>query len=148
EKETELAVAGIQAKVRLPGFRPGKAPLSIVKTRFAGDIRQEVIEKLVPRFFHAAVEKDYLRVVGRPDITDVHLHAGEPLRFKAAFEVAPDFELGDYRGITITYTEPEVTDADVTERLDQVRDQKAEYVNEDPRPLADGDYAVVALESL
>ena len=53
EKETELAIAGIQAKVRLPGFRPGKAPLSLVKTRFAGDIRQEVIEKLVPRFFRS-----------------------------------------------------------------------------------------------
>ena len=148
DRETERAVAAIQQKVRLPGFRPGKAPLSLVKTRFAGDIRQEVIEKLVPRFFHDTVEKEHLKVVGRPDITDVHLHAGEPLSFKAAFEVAPEFELGDYRGITITYTEPEVTDADVTERVDQVRDQKAEYVNEDPRPLADGDYAVVALESL
>jgi trigger factor len=148
DRETERAVAAIQQKVRLPGFRPGKAPLSLVKTRFAGDIRQEVIEKLVPRFFHNTVEKEHLKVVGRPDITDVHLHAGEPLSFKAAFEVAPEFELGDYRGITITYTEPEVTDADVNERLDQVRDQKAEYVNEDPRPLVDGDYAVVALESL
>ncbi len=58
------------------------------------------------------------------------------------------FDLGDYRGITITYSEPEVTDADVAERLEQLRDQKAEYVNEDPRPLADGDYAVISLESL
>ncbi len=148
EKETELVVAGIQSKVRLPGFRPGKAPVSLVKTRFAGDIRQDVIEKLVPRFFHAAVEKDNLRVVGRPDITDVHLHAGEPLRFKAEFEVAPDVDLGEYRGITITYSEPEVTDADVTERLDQIRNQKAEFVNEEPRPLADGDHAVISLESL
>jgi len=148
EKETELAVAGIQAKVRLPGFRPGKAPVSIVKTRFAGDIRQEVIEKLVPRFFHAAVEKDNLRVVGRPDITDVHLHAGEPLRFKAEFEVAPDFELGDFLGVTITYSEPEVSEADVTERLELLRNQKAEFVNEEPRPLADGDHAVISLESL
>jgi trigger factor len=148
EKETEIAIAGIQAKVRLPGFRPGKAPLSLVKTRFAGDIRQEVIEKLVPRFFHAAVEKDNLRVVGRPDISDVHLHDGEPLRFKAAFEVAPDVDLGEYRGITITYSEPEVTDADINERLEQIREQKAEFVNEEPRPLADGDHAVISLESL
>ena len=148
DRETERAVAAIQKKVRLPGFRPGKAPLSIVKTRFAGDIRLEVIEKLVPRFFHDTVEKEHLQVVGRPDITDVHLHDGEPLRFKAAFEVAPVFELGEYRGITITYSEPQVTDEEVAERLEQVRDQKAEYVNEDPRPLADGDYAVVSLESL
>src|SRR5690348_2612110 len=89
EQETERAVAEIQKKVRLPGFRPGKAPLSLVKTRFAGDIRQEVIEKLVPKHFNSAVEKDGLHVVGRPDIKDVHLHAGEPLKFTAEFEVAP-----------------------------------------------------------
>ena len=60
-----------------------------MKTRFAGDIRQDVLEKLVPRFFAQAVEKDNLEVVGQPDISDVHFHAGEPLKFKAEFEVAP-----------------------------------------------------------
>jgi trigger factor len=148
DKETERTVAGIQAKVKLPGFRPGKAPLSLVKTRFAGDIRQEVIEKLVPRFFNQAVEKENLHPVSRPDISDLHLHDGEPLRFKAEFEVAPDFDLGDYLGVTITYSEPEVTEAEINERLEQLRDQKAEFVNEEPRPLADGDYAAISLESL
>ena len=148
EQETERAVGAIQKKVRLPGFRPGKAPASLVKTRFAGDIRQEVLEKLVPRFFHAAAEKDNLRVVGRPNISDVHLHAGEPLRFKAEFEVAPNIELGEYRGLVVTYSEPEVSAEDVAARLNQVREQKAEYVNEEPRPLADGDYAVVSLASI
>jgi trigger factor len=148
EKETERAAAKIQAKVRLPGFRPGKSPLSLVKTRFAGDIRQDVLESLVPRFLQAALEKERLQVVGRPDVVDVHFHSGEPLRFKANFEVAPTFELGDYRGVTITYTEPEVTDADLDARLEQIRDQKAEYINQEPRPIEDGDYAVVSLESL
>lgn len=148
DKETERAAAQIQGKARLPGFRPGKAPLSIVKTRFAGDIRQEVLDALVPRFLQAAVEQDNLHLVGRPAISDVHFHAGEPLRFKAEFEVAPTFELGEYRGLTVTYNEPTVSDADVDERVEQIRDQKAQYVNEDPRPLADGDYAVVSLESL
>ena len=148
EQETERAAAQIQGKARLPGFRPGKAPLSIVKSRFAGDIRQEVLDALVPRFLQAAVEKDNLHLVGRPAISEVHFHAGEPLRFKAEFEVAPTFELGEYRGVTVTYNEPTVTDTDVDERVEQIRDQKAQYVNEDPRPLADGDYAVVSLESL
>src|SRR5579862_6461398 len=78
EKETERVVAEITKKVKLPGFRPGHAPTSLVKTRFAGDIRHDVIEKLVPRFFQAAVDKDHLKVVGRPDITDVNFHSGEP----------------------------------------------------------------------
>jgi trigger factor len=86
--------------------------------------------------------------VGTPDISDVHFHDGEPLKFKADFEVAPTFELGDYRGIVVNYTEPEVSDEDITKRLNEVREQKAEYVNEDPRALADGDYAMVSLESL
>jgi trigger factor len=148
EKETERAVAEIQRKVKLPGFRPGKAPVGLVKQRFAGDIRQDVIEKLVPRFFRAAADKDHLQVVGQPNVTDVHFHPGEPVTFKAEFEVAPTFELGDYRGITVTYDEPEITDAEVDARIEEIREQKAEYVNEDPRPLVDGDYAVVSLESL
>ncbi len=148
EQETERVVAEIQKKVRLPGFRPGKAPAAMVKSKFAGDIRQDVLEKLVPRFFRAAAEKDHLNVVGTPDISEVHFHAGEPLKFKAAFEVAPEFELGDYRGLTITYNEPEVSDEDLAKRLEEIRERKAEFVNEDPRPLADGDYALLSLESL
>lgn len=148
EKETERVVADLQKKVRLPGFRPGKAPLGIVKSKFASEIQQDVLEALVPRFFHETAEKDGLQVVGRPNVVDVHFHAGEPIRFKAEFEVAPTFDLGEYRGVTVTYAEPEVTDADVDERINSIREQKAEYVNEDPRPLADGDYAVVSLESL
>lgn len=148
QSETERVVAGIQKKVRLPGFRPGKAPASMVKTRFATDIRQDVIEALVPKYFREAVEKDGLEVVGRPNVTDVHFHDGEPLKFTAEFEVAPEVELGAYRGLTVHYAEPEVAEEDITERLDQIREQKAEYVNEDPRPLTDGDFAVVSLESV
>jgi trigger factor len=148
EKETERVVAEIQRKVKLPGFRPGKAPVGLVKQRFAGDIRQDVLEKLVPRFFRAAADKDHLEVVGQPNVSDVKFDAGEPITFKAEFEVAPKFELGDYRGVTITYNEPEVTDAEVDARIEEIREQKAEYVNEEPRALNDGDYAMVSLESL
>ncbi len=148
EQETERAVAVIQGKVKLPGFRPGKAPAALVKSRFAKDVRQDVLEKLVPRFFQAAAEQDHLQVVGRPNFTDIHFHAGEPLRFKAEFEVAPTFDLGEYTGLSVTYAEPVVSEADVEARLNEVREKKAEYVNEEPRPIADGDYAVISLESI
>jgi trigger factor len=148
EKETERAVVEIQRKVRLPGFRPGKAPLSMVKTRFAQDIRQEVLEHLLPKAFRASVDKEHLEVVGQPTVSDVHFHDGADLKFKAEFEVAPTVDLNEYRGLVCTYAEPEVTDEEVNQRLEQIRERKAEYVNEDPRPLADGDYAVVSLESL
>ena len=124
EKETERVVATIQAKAKLPGFRPGKAPLSLIKSKFGSDIRQDVLEKIVPRFFRAAVDKEELQLVGSPNVTDVHFHDGEPLRFKAEFEVAPTIELGEYRGLTITYNEPEVTDADVDARLQTIREER------------------------
>lgn len=148
EKETERVVANIQQKVRLPGFRPGKAPLSLVKSKFSQEINQDVIEAVIPRFFHETAAKEGLQVVGKPNVVDVHFHAGEPIKFKAEFEVAPVIELGEYRGVAVPYAEPEVTDADIAERIEAVREQKAEYVNEEPRALADGDYAVVSLESI
>lgn len=148
EAETERVVAALQKRVRLPGFRPGKAPVSLIRTRFQEDIKQEVVEHLVPRTFRAHADRENLKVVGNPGVTEIHFHAGEPLKFKAEFEVAPEFELGEYRELEVPYEEPKVTDDDVNARLETIRDQKADYVNVDPRPVEDGDFAVVALKSI
>lgn len=147
DKETEKVVADIQKKVRLPGFRPGKAPASLVRTKFAQEIRKDVLDHLLPVFFHKKAEEENLQVVGKPAVTDIHFETGEPIRFKAEFEVAPDIELGEYRGVTVPYREPVVTEQDVEERVNRIRDNKAEFVNVDPRPIVDGDYAVIALRS-
>jgi trigger factor len=87
-------------------------------------------------------------MVGSPDIVDVHFHDGEPMRFKAQFEVFPTLDLSEYRGVETPYAEPEVTDEDLARRLEELRETKATYANEDPRPLVEGDFAVVSLESL
>jgi len=148
DAETARAVAKVQQRAKLPGFRPGKAPPSIVRQHFAGDIRQQVLESLIPKYLHNRFEAEDLKVVGQPDITEVHLEAGEPLRFKAEFEVVPKIELGEYKNLSVKYHDPEITDEDVAKRIEELRQQKAEFVNEDPRPLADGDFAVLSLESL
>ncbi len=148
EAETDKVAKTFQDRARLPGFRPGKAPSSLIRKNFAGDIRQKVLENLVPKFFDQRAEQENLRVVGQPSISDVHFHEGESLHFKARFEVYPEFEISDYKGVSIPYQQPEVTDEDVARRLEEVRESKASYVNEDPRPLQDGDYAVISLESL
>jgi trigger factor len=140
--------ADVQKRAKLPGFRPGKAPASLIRKQFAGDIRQQVVENLIPKALQKQIEAENLNVVGRPDIKDLHFHEGEPMRFKAEFEVFPEIELGEYREVEVEYHEPEVTDEDVEKRLNEIRDQKAQYVNVDPRPIEDGDHAVVALESL
>jgi len=147
-RETERVVANIQQKVRLPGFRPGKAPANLIRTKFAHQVREDVLESLLPKYFDKRVKEEDLHVVGRPSVKDVQFKEGEPLTFKAEFEVAPTFELGEYRGVTIHYAEPEVTDEDIAKRLDDIREQKAEYINVEPRPAVDGDYAVVSLDSL
>lgn len=148
DRETARVVEDIRKRVRLPGFRPGKVPLDLIRKRYSEDIRQQVVENLVPRFFRQRAEKEDLQVVGNPSVTDVHFHRGEPLRFKAEFEVSPSIELGEYRGLTVVYEDPVVTGDDVARRIEELRIQKAEYRNLDPRPAADGDFAVVALESL
>jgi trigger factor len=148
ENEANRVVEGVQKKAKLPGFRPGKAPASIIRKQFAGEVRQQVLEALVPKALQKALEAENLNVVGTPDISDVHFHEGEPLRFKATFEVFPQIELGEYKGVEVPYHDPEVTTEDIDKRIDEIREQKAQYVNIDPRPLEDGDHAVVKLESI
>jgi trigger factor len=148
ERETEKVVEALREKVRLPGFRPGKVPASIIRSRFPGEVRQGVLEALIPKYLRQEVEKANLPLVGEPDIRDLDFEPGRPLRFRAEFEVVPEFELQEYRGITVTYSEPEVSEEDIDERLERLREQKADYVNIDPRPVADGDFAVVRLESV
>jgi trigger factor len=148
EAETGRVLTDVQKRAKLPGFRPGKAPASLIRRQYNAEIRQQVLENLVPRYFNQEVEQQDLHIVGRPDITDVHFHDGEPLRFKAEFEVAPEIELGDYTDIEVPYQDPEVTDEDVNNRIEELRNQKAQFVNVDPRPVEDGDFAVLSLESL
>ena len=148
ETETSRVAADVRKRAKLPGFRPGRVPTSLILKQFSGEIRQKVLESLIPKHLQKKFEADNLNVVGTPDISDVHFHEGEPLTFKAEFEVVPPIELGEYKDVEVPYHDPEVTDEDVTKRIDELRDQKAEYVNIDPRPLEKGDYAVVALESI
>lgn len=148
EQETQKITAQFQQKAHLKGFRAGKAPLSLVRKNFGGDIRQKVLEELVPRYLDEKVKEENLQVVGSPNVSDVHFHEGAELHFKVQFEVFPQFELAEYRGVEVPYAEPEITDADVDKRVEEIRDSKATYANEDPRPIVEGDYAVVALESL
>jgi len=148
ERQTELVISEIQKKAKIPGFRPGKVPAGIIRTRFADRVRQDVLEKVIPDYLQKRIDSEDLKVVSRPNVSEVHFHQGEPLRFKADFEVAPQIELGEYRGVTIHYSEPEVSDADIDERLAALQEQKAQYITIDPRPAEDGDYCMVSLDSI
>ena len=147
--ETDKAVEKIRAKVQLPGFRPGKVPASLIRQRFQSEIRQDVMEAAIPKVFHEYATTEKLQVVSQPNVVDMKWEGNEPMWFKAQFEVAPEFELEDnYRGITVPYAQPVVEDAKIEERLVTLQQQKAEYVNVDPRAAGNGDHVLVELESL
>jgi len=147
EKESDKALKGLSKGVRVPGFRQGKAPKSVLRMRFKDEIKSEVLERLLPKYFWEKAEADNLKVVGTPDVADLHFEDNEPVKFKAVFEVFPDYELGNYRRLEVPYLEPLVEDSDVDAELERLRESQASYRNLDPRPLADGDLAVFSLKS-
>jgi trigger factor len=148
ESETSRVVDDIQKRAKLQGFRPGKAPANLIRKQFAGDIRQKVLENLIPVHLQKQLDAENLNAVDTPEISDVHFHDFAPLKFKATFEVFPEVALGEYTNIEVPYQDPEVTEEDIAKRVDEIREQKAQYINIDPRPVVDGDFAVVSLESL
>lgn len=145
--QMDKAVATIQKKAHIQGFRPGKAPASIVKQRFGAEIRQEALDQLIPEVLEKRVQQEGLSLVSRPSVKDLHWHEDNEVHFKVEFEVEPTFELGDYRGLRVKYAEPVVSEEDIDGRIDQIRQSKAELFNIDARPAQDGDHCLVSLVS-
>jgi trigger factor len=144
KRETEAVVQKYSKLARIPGFRKGKVPTGVVKSRFADEIRSEVVEALIPRAFRAEVEKQNLQPVSQPQVTDLKMEEGEPLRFKAAFEVLPAIEVSGYQELRTEKPDATVTDDDVNAALSQLREQAATYQTVDDRAIAVGDFAEVS----
>ena len=147
QSESEKVLKSFRHQVRIPGFRPGKAPDSVIRTRYAQELRSEVIEKLIDRHFWKEAKEQDFNVIGTPKIRDIEFADEQPFTFKAEFEILPDFELSDYKRLQVPFLEPEVTDEEVDSEIDRLRDQHASFKNLDPRPLEDGDTAVLSLRS-
>src|SRR5207253_7528190 len=117
---------GRQAKI--PGFRAGKVPANVVRSRFAKEIQEEVMSRLLPRTFHDAIADRGLEPVGDPHLEHVDAFVdGAPLKYKAEFEVKPHIDLGEYRGIEVDEQKVEVSDTDVESMID--RDRKSTRLN-------------------
>ncbi|MGH9600922.1 MAG: trigger factor [Terriglobales bacterium] len=143
-RETETVVEKYRKLARLPGFRKGKTPAGLIRQRFADEIKGEVLDSLVPRYFREEVERRGLAPVSQPKVVDLHLHEGEPLRFKASFEVLPAIEVAGYDELRAEKKEVEVTDEDVVLALNELREQFASYTPVEGRGLADGDFALAS----
>ncbi len=145
-RETETLIQKYQKLARIPGFRKGHVPASIIKQRFSQDIQNDVIDALVPRYFRKETERLGLMPVSQPRVTDLHAHQGEPLHFKATFEVMPEIKVEGYKDLRAEHPEVTVTDEEVEESLKGLQEQKATFSPIEDRPIADGDYAQVSLD--
>jgi len=145
-RETDSLIQKYQKLARLPGFRRGHVPASIIRQRFAEDLKSEVVEALVPRHFRRETEKLGVLPVSQPRVSDLHIHEGEPLRFKASFEVMPEIKVEGYKELRADRPTVTVTDEEVQESLESLREQHATFTAVEGRALADGDYAQVSLD--
>jgi len=145
-RETGTLIQKYQKLARIPGFRTGHAPASIIKQRFAEGIKSDVVEALVPRYFRKEAEKLGLTPVSQPQVTDLHVHDGEPMRFKASFEVMPTIRVEDYKELRADKPDVSVTDEEVEQSLKSLQEQRATYTTIEGSPLGDGDFAQVSLD--
>jgi len=130
---------------KIPGFRAGKVPETVVKRRFATEIRKDVIDGLLPERFNKAVLDLGVRPVGQPQVTELTIEDGEPLHVKAVFEFIPEFDIEGYQSVTVEKPSVEITEEEFKQEIEQLRESRAtiEPVEED-RVLADGDWAQIS----
>src|SRR5579864_1398841 len=121
QKASEKVARDIARVARIPGFRPGKAPVTLIRRRFADDIQGEVVQSLVPEYLEKALDEKKLVPVTRPEVDKVEFKEGEPLKFRAIFEVLPEFELKDYKNLQIQVDAIEVGDKQVDQALEDLR---------------------------
>src|SRR5207244_13220024 len=111
----------------VPGFRRGKAPVSLIRRRFAEDIKGEVLQSLVPERVEKAVAEQKLTPVSQPKVDKLDFNEGQPLKFRAVFEVMPEFQLGSYQGLELEIPAVDITEADVTKTLEEMRERAAAF---------------------
>ena len=133
---------GFQKQARLPGFRPGKSPLHLVVKAFTAQIDAEVKRKLLSESYRQAIAEQKLRVVGQPDIEEIQFARGQSYQFAVTLETAPEFELPDYKGLSVKREMAVVTEEDIQRALNVLREQRAVYTDVD-REVKDGDFVVV-----
>src|SRR5205823_416011 len=145
DQEITQIAQDLARRARVPGFRPGKAPIGVVKTRFREEIVSEMMKNLMPKYVGDAIEERKLDIVQAPRFESVDYAPGQPLRFKAVFEVYPDLEITNYVGIPVQQVASKVEDSEVEASLKKLQEEMAELVPvEEDRPIKQGDFAEIS----
>jgi len=138
----ERAFTRVQREARLPGFRKGKVPRSMIKLHFSDDVRQEVARNLIPEVYRQALAETHLKPVEEPDLQEVTLEESAPLKFSAVIEIKPTITLGRYVELDVKHAPKPFTESEVDEALSQLQEQHAEYRAVE-RPADPGDLVIV-----
>jgi trigger factor len=141
-EEMERAFREYSQHARVPGFRQGKIPLDVVRRRFAKEVRDEVVERIVREYAHRALEEKNLRPVEAPVLDEVHYEPGQPLTFKATFEVRPQVAVTGYTKPEVRVARREVTEEMIAASLRSLAERAAKLEAVSGRPVQKGDYAV------
>lgn len=144
-KTFRSVVRNYQKYAKIPGFRPGKVPESVIRRKFATEIRKEVIDTLLPERFNAGVRELGIKPVGQPQVTELTVEDGQPLHVKAVFEYLADFSIDGYQDVTVEKTSAEVTEDEFAHELEQLRESRATIEPvEEGRALVNGDWAQIS----
>jgi trigger factor len=133
-------------QAKLPGFRPGKVPATIIKQRFKDQILHDVMHGLIPRAVDEALQERGIEPVDTPNIKDVEVQEGQPLKFTAAIETVPPFDPGDLSTLSSTRPSREVTEEAIEQVLQRLRERAAKYEPVEGRAVTDGDTVVIDIE--
>jgi len=144
-KASEKVAKEFAKMARVPGFRPGKAPISLIKRRFAEDIKSEVLQNLVPETVEKAVAEQKLTPVSQPQVDKLEFKEGEPVKFRASFDVLPDFTLANYKSLEIEMPEMNLTDEDVNKALAEMQQRAAAFTPVEARVVENDDFVQVKL---
>jgi trigger factor len=145
-KEWDTIANNFARFAKIPGYRPGKAPRSVIDKRFRKEIQDELTKKLVSKSYREAVEQEQLRVASLTNIEDIQFGEDKSMRFRATVVTAPEFDLPDYNNIAVQLPETEVSDSEVDAALERLRDQSADFVDVPERGLQMDDFAVIDFE--
>ena len=145
-QEWDRVVAQFASKAKIKGFRPGRAPIDMIKRMYHADMQDTLINNLVPGALSKELTEKNITPVGRPVISDLHFKEEEPLRFKAMVEIWPEIHLPEYKGIKIKGKRITVTEKEIEESLEELRTKSAEYVPVEGRGVVDGDYVVAEIK--
>jgi trigger factor len=146
DREIDKIAREYARTAKIPGFRPGKVPLKIILQRFGNDMRQEATNKIIDRTWKQAIDEHHLHPLAQPVLKEVENKPEQPLRFTLAFEVMPDVEVKDYKGVAVRQPPVDISDETVAQTLERMREQNAQFIPVDEGEAADGHTLTVTVD--